>query len=248
MATTAVAPAKATSVFADVPEAPADPILGLNSAFLADEAPNKISLGVGAFRTDEGKPYVLPVVKRVEQQLVRFSCFLIASFPFWSSGVVRGRKRRGGGGLAGEAYCAAILAHLLLPQSGCAAVVSSEQGQPVRTAWPTSSWGSLFFSFAELATDRVVFGVPPLLVPFSPPPPPPLAPDGRTQAADPATNHEYLPIDGLPAFQKLSAELILGKDSKAMKDGRVVTIQALSVRFVWVVLVGAGGVCGVLAC
>lgn len=102
MATTAVAPAKATSVFADVPEAPADPILGLNSAFLADEAPNKISLGVGAFRTDEGKPYVLPVVKRVEQQLVRFSCFLIASFPFWSSGVVRGRKRRGGGGAGGR--------------------------------------------------------------------------------------------------------------------------------------------------
>lgn len=174
--------------------------------------------------------------------------FSLLRFPFGRRAWFEDGRGGGGGGLAGEAYCAAILAHLLLPQSGCAAVVSSEQGQPVRTAWPTSSWGSLFFSFAELATDRVVFGVPPLLVPFSPPPPPPLAPDGRTQAADPATNHEYLPIDGLPAFQKLSAELILGKDSKAMKDGRVVTIQALSVRFVWVVLVGAGGVCGVLAC
>jgi len=73
MAATMTAPAKAaTSVFAGVPEAPPDPILGLNSAFLADETPGKISLGVGAFRTDEGKPYVLPVVKRVEQQLVRW--------------------------------------------------------------------------------------------------------------------------------------------------------------------------------
>lgn len=77
MAAVAAPPAKATtSVFAGIPEAPADPILGLNSAFLADEAPDKISLGVGAFRTDEGKPYVLPVVKRVEQQLVWWApCF-----------------------------------------------------------------------------------------------------------------------------------------------------------------------------
>lgn len=39
-----------------------------------------------------------------------------------------------------------------------------------------------------------------------------------------------LPIDGLPAFQQLRAELILGKDRAAVKDGRVVIVQALSVR------------------
>lgn len=88
MATTAMAPTKAvTSVFASVPEAPADPILGLNAAFLADEAPEKISLGVGAFRTDEGKPYVLPVVKRVEQQLVR-----LCLRPLFVFGWGRGRE------------------------------------------------------------------------------------------------------------------------------------------------------------
>ena len=41
---------------ADVPMGPPDPILGLNEAFNADSNPNKISLGVGAYRDDNGKP------------------------------------------------------------------------------------------------------------------------------------------------------------------------------------------------
>lgn len=64
--------AKAPAFFDGVTVAPADPILGVNEAYLADEYPGKISLGVGAYRTDQCLPYVLPVVKRVEQQIVRF--------------------------------------------------------------------------------------------------------------------------------------------------------------------------------
>lgn len=108
--------AKAPAFFDGVTLAPADPILGVNEAYLADEYPGKISLGVGAYRTDQCLPYVLPVVKRVEQQI-------------WD---------------------------------------------------------------------------------------------------DPRTNHEYLPIDGLPAFQRLASELIFGRNSEAMSDGRVVTVQTLS--------------------
>lgn len=63
---------KAPAFFDGVTLAPADPILGVNEAYLADEYPGKISLGVGAYRTDQCLPYVLPVVKRVEQQIVRF--------------------------------------------------------------------------------------------------------------------------------------------------------------------------------
>lgn len=57
------------SVFSKVPVAPPDAILGLNTQFKADPHPKKVNLGVGAYRTNEGKPYVLPVVRRVEQDL-----------------------------------------------------------------------------------------------------------------------------------------------------------------------------------
>jgi len=39
---------------------------------------------------------------------------------------------------------------------------------------------------------------------------------------------EYAPIDGLPLFNQSSQKLIFGEDSQAVKDGRIVTAQALS--------------------
>ena len=44
---------------------PPDPILGVTEAFKADNNPKKINLGVGAYRDDSGKPYILPSVKKV---------------------------------------------------------------------------------------------------------------------------------------------------------------------------------------
>ncbi len=49
--------------------APPDPILGVTDAFKRDTNPNKINLGVGAYRDDNGKPFVLESVKRAEQLL-----------------------------------------------------------------------------------------------------------------------------------------------------------------------------------
>jgi aspartate aminotransferase len=37
----------------------------------ADPHPQKVSLGVGAYRTDTGKPWILPVVKKAEQLLAQ---------------------------------------------------------------------------------------------------------------------------------------------------------------------------------
>ncbi|OBZ89975.1 Aspartate aminotransferase, cytoplasmic [Choanephora cucurbitarum] len=54
------------SVFQEVPQAPPDMIFNLTAQYKADTNPNKINIGVGAFRTDELKPYVLPVVKKAE--------------------------------------------------------------------------------------------------------------------------------------------------------------------------------------
>lgn len=64
-ASTTTTSTRMNSFFEHVPEAPADPILGVSVAYQADTHPNKLNLGVGAYRTDEGKPLVLNCVKIV---------------------------------------------------------------------------------------------------------------------------------------------------------------------------------------
>lgn len=58
------------SPWSDVPEGPPDAILGLNTLFAADNDSRKISVGVGAYRGADGKPFVLPSVKEAEKQLL----------------------------------------------------------------------------------------------------------------------------------------------------------------------------------
>ncbi|KAF9915545.1 Aspartate aminotransferase, cytoplasmic [Lobosporangium transversale] len=62
--------ANTSSVFQNVNAAPADVIFALTSSYKADTYPKKVNLGVGAYRTEEGKPWVLPVVKKAEHILV----------------------------------------------------------------------------------------------------------------------------------------------------------------------------------
>ncbi|KZT68194.1 PLP-dependent transferase [Daedalea quercina L-15889] len=99
-----------------VPLAPADPIYKLTYAYKDDPFPKKVNLGVGAYRDDSNKPWVLPVVKK--------------------------------------------------------------------------------------ATDIVL--------------------------NDPALDHEYLPITGLPDFTSAAARLVLGPDSPALLEGRVSSVQTIS--------------------
>eukprot|EP00850_Spirogloea_muscicola_P014667 SM000107S14033 [mRNA] locus=s107:11063:15025:- [translate_table: standard] len=106
----------ASSAWESVQQAPEDPILGVTVAYNKDSDPRKVNLGVGAYRTEEGKPLVLEVVRKVE---------------------------------------------------------------------------------TAISQDR-------------------------------SQNHEYLGIIGVPAFNKLSAKLILGPDSSAIKEDRVTTVQCLS--------------------
>ncbi|VFQ73221.1 unnamed protein product [Cuscuta campestris] len=58
------------SVFSHVVQAPEDPILGVTVAYNKDPSPVKLNLGVGAYRTVEGKPLVLNVVRKAEHILV----------------------------------------------------------------------------------------------------------------------------------------------------------------------------------
>nr|XP_002126101.1 aspartate aminotransferase, mitochondrial [Ciona intestinalis] len=54
------------SWWSNVEMGPPDPILGVTEAFKRDTNPKKMNLGVGAYRDDQGKPYVLPTVKKAE--------------------------------------------------------------------------------------------------------------------------------------------------------------------------------------
>jgi aspartate aminotransferase len=54
-----------TSFPADaVPQAPEDPLFGLMAAYRADTFDKKVDLGIGAYRDNNAKPWVLPVVKK----------------------------------------------------------------------------------------------------------------------------------------------------------------------------------------
>ncbi|GJN19414.1 hypothetical protein PR202_gb06692 [Eleusine coracana subsp. coracana] len=58
-----------SSLFGHVEPAPKDPILGVTEAFLADQSPDKVNVGVGAYRDDNGKPLVLQCVREAERRI-----------------------------------------------------------------------------------------------------------------------------------------------------------------------------------
>ena len=56
-------------MFASVQLAPPVELFQLGRDFQADCDLDKISLGIGAYRTEDGKPWILPVVKKAEMIL-----------------------------------------------------------------------------------------------------------------------------------------------------------------------------------
>jgi len=59
------------ALFANIQEGPPDPILNTAKLFTDDPDPRKINLGIGAYRTEDGKPYVLEVVREAEQEVLQ---------------------------------------------------------------------------------------------------------------------------------------------------------------------------------
>jgi aspartate/tyrosine/aromatic aminotransferase len=53
--------------------APADPILSLTTGFKNDKFEQKVNLGVGAYRDENGKPFIFPVVKKAQLAIVNDS-------------------------------------------------------------------------------------------------------------------------------------------------------------------------------
>jgi len=55
----------------EIEAAPADAILGLTEAFKNDSNPNKVNLGVGVFKDDQGHTPILKCIKAAEQKLIQ---------------------------------------------------------------------------------------------------------------------------------------------------------------------------------
>merc|ERR1712039_1036436 len=72
-ATTAWTPGRARHVAASawngVEALPSDPILGIVAAFKEDPVAQKVNVAQGAYRTDEGQPFVLTSIKEAEQRV-----------------------------------------------------------------------------------------------------------------------------------------------------------------------------------
>ena len=63
------------SYFAGITELPPDPLFGLKARYVADSRTDKVDLGIGAYRDNNGKPWILPAVKLAEAKL----CLLYTS-------------------------------------------------------------------------------------------------------------------------------------------------------------------------
>ena len=58
------------NLFGHLELAPPDPILGTAIAYKNDPSPDKVNLGIGAYRTDEGVPYVFQSVREAERRIL----------------------------------------------------------------------------------------------------------------------------------------------------------------------------------
>ena len=62
---------KKSSFLHAINPAPPDSILKLAAMYKEDQDPNKVNLGIGAYRDDAGKPFVFDCVKEAEEILAR---------------------------------------------------------------------------------------------------------------------------------------------------------------------------------
>jgi len=59
-------------MWGNISAAPADAIMGLTEAFIKDTNPNKVNLGVGVYKDDNGTTPVLDCVKKAEQKILEW--------------------------------------------------------------------------------------------------------------------------------------------------------------------------------
>ena len=70
VSTDTAAPAAYDTIWDEVPEGPPDAILGIAQAFRAAPEEHKVNVCVGAYRDTDGKPWVLPSVRKAEEMML----------------------------------------------------------------------------------------------------------------------------------------------------------------------------------
>lgn len=60
-----------------VAAAPEDPLFGLMKAYKEDPSDKKVDLGIGAYRDNNAKPWILPVVKKVSSNSILSGGFFV---------------------------------------------------------------------------------------------------------------------------------------------------------------------------
>ena len=63
---------KTNNIFEKITIAPVDPILGINQLYNKNTDLKKINLSIGTYRTDDGKSYILPIVRKIEKNIMFF--------------------------------------------------------------------------------------------------------------------------------------------------------------------------------
>lgn len=66
----AMAAETSTSWFDRATFHPPDPIFALTARFIADPDPNKVNLGQGTYRDDQGKPWILSSVRQARERII----------------------------------------------------------------------------------------------------------------------------------------------------------------------------------
>lgn len=57
--------------FNNLTELPPDPLFGLKARYSEDDRKDKVDLGIGAYRDNNGKPWILPSVRKAEAELIQ---------------------------------------------------------------------------------------------------------------------------------------------------------------------------------
>ena len=64
---------KTNNIFEKITIAPVDPILGINQLYNKNTHLKKINLSIGTYRTDDGKSYILPIVRKIEKNIININ-------------------------------------------------------------------------------------------------------------------------------------------------------------------------------
>ncbi|KAH9518553.1 Golgi Transport [Bulinus truncatus] len=203
----------ADSVFKDVESAPPIQVFLLTKLFNESSDPNKVNLGVGAYRTEEGKPWVLPVVRAAEIQMasdetLNHEYLPVAGLPDFRQAASRLMLGSGHKLLAeGKVESYQALGGTGALRLGAAFLKNVMKLNVVYISDPTWAYrteeGKLFVVYPVVRAAEI------------------------QMASDETLNHEYLPVAGLPDFRQAASRLMLGSGHKLLAEGKVESYQAL---------------------